>query len=225
MELKSSSLAARSVSEPALRTRERLLDAAERLFAAGGYRATSVRDITAEARCNLAAVTYHFGGKRSLYGEVFRRRMKTLREQRIRSVNRALVEAGDRADLEMILRSFTTAFLEPHLDESRGRLLMQLFSRELLEPHLQPDTLQREMVEPVETALIDAIRAVGVRLNDRSARRCVESIVGQLVHTVRMRGLVQTTRGRNREDSSFSRIVDHIVRYSAAGIRSYSGGT
>jgi len=211
-------------SEPSPGTRERLLDAAEKLFAARGYRAASVREITAEARCNLAAVNYHFGSKSFLYGEVFRRRMKSLREQRIRSVRRALDEAGDRADLELLLRAFTSAFLEPHLDESRGRLLMQLFSRELLEPHLRPNTLQKEMVAPVEAALIKAIRAVGVRMDDDAARRCVQSIVAQLVHTVRTRDMAEPAGGRGRDARAFSEIVDHIVRYSAAGIRSYAGG-
>src|SRR6266446_2870372 len=97
------------------RTRERLLDAAEKLFAARGFRATSVRDITAEAGCNLAAVNYHFGGKVNLYREMFHRRLGALREQRIASLRRALAAAGNRASLEMLLRAFTTAFLEPHL--------------------------------------------------------------------------------------------------------------
>jgi AcrR family transcriptional regulator len=56
-------------------TREQLLDAAERLFARRGFDATSVREITGAAACNLAAVNYHFGGKRALYREAFRRRL------------------------------------------------------------------------------------------------------------------------------------------------------
>ena len=48
-------------------TRDRLLQAAERLFARQGYEATSVRDITAAAECNVASVNYHFGGKNKLY--------------------------------------------------------------------------------------------------------------------------------------------------------------
>src|SRR5207247_5993504 len=64
-------------------TRERVLDAAERLFAERGFRATSIRDITAAARCNVAAVNYHFGGKVGLYREMFRRRLAALRERRV----------------------------------------------------------------------------------------------------------------------------------------------
>jgi AcrR family transcriptional regulator len=44
-------------------TKDRILDAVERLFAERGYAATSLRIVTAEAGVNLAAVNYHFGSK------------------------------------------------------------------------------------------------------------------------------------------------------------------
>jgi len=56
-----------------LTTRERLLRAATRLFADGGYRGASVRDICNQAGANPGAVSYHFGGKRQLYRAVLRR--------------------------------------------------------------------------------------------------------------------------------------------------------
>jgi AcrR family transcriptional regulator len=51
-------------------TSQRLLDAARRAFAAKGFDAASVREITAAAGANLAAVTYHFGSKDALYEAV-----------------------------------------------------------------------------------------------------------------------------------------------------------
>ena len=39
-------------------TRERILAAAQKLFADKGFDATSVRDITTEAGCNVASVNY-----------------------------------------------------------------------------------------------------------------------------------------------------------------------
>jgi AcrR family transcriptional regulator len=44
-------------------TKERILDAAEALFMEHGFEATSLRQITALAEVNLAAVSYHFGSK------------------------------------------------------------------------------------------------------------------------------------------------------------------
>jgi len=54
-------------------TRERLLQAATRLFADNGYQGASVRDICNLAGANPGAVSYHFGGKRQLYRSVLRR--------------------------------------------------------------------------------------------------------------------------------------------------------
>ena len=56
-----------------LTTRERLVQAATRLFADNGYRGASVRDICNLAGANPGAVSYHFGGKRQLYRAVLRR--------------------------------------------------------------------------------------------------------------------------------------------------------
>src|SRR5665213_3587696 len=49
-----------------LDTKTRILNAAEKLFGMNGFDATSLRDITAEAQVNLAAVNYHFQSKDSL---------------------------------------------------------------------------------------------------------------------------------------------------------------
>ena len=100
---------------------ERLIEVAERLFAERGFGATSVRHITAEAGCNLAAVNYHFGGKDQLYEEVFRlRRLEATRAQRVASIRETVAEAGGSPTLEALLRSFATAFLEPFMTTSSG---------------------------------------------------------------------------------------------------------
>lgn len=52
-------------------TVERILDAAEVLFAERGFAETSLRTITSAAGVNLAAVNYHFGSKKALIQAVF----------------------------------------------------------------------------------------------------------------------------------------------------------
>jgi AcrR family transcriptional regulator len=54
-------------------TVERILDAAEQLFAEKGFAETSLRQITGQAGVNLAAVNYHFGSKKALIQAVFAR--------------------------------------------------------------------------------------------------------------------------------------------------------
>ena len=55
-------------------TKDQILDAAEHLFAEQGFAATSLRQLTARASVNLAAVNYHFGSKDELAKAVLQRR-------------------------------------------------------------------------------------------------------------------------------------------------------
>ena len=47
-------------------TKRRILDAAESLMGEKGFTSTSMRDITAAAKVNLASINYHFGSKEAL---------------------------------------------------------------------------------------------------------------------------------------------------------------
>lgn len=54
-------------------SRDRVLDAATRLFAERGYDGTSTREIGRASGLNIATVAYHVGAKADLYREVMRR--------------------------------------------------------------------------------------------------------------------------------------------------------
>jgi AcrR family transcriptional regulator len=62
-------------------TAEALLAAARTLFARHGFEGTSVREITRKAGANIAAVTYHFGSKRTLYEAVLISTLVPLRDR------------------------------------------------------------------------------------------------------------------------------------------------
>ena len=59
-------------------TKNKILDAAENLFADKGFNGTSLREITSQAEVNLAAVNYHFGSKKELIKAVMSRYMNEL---------------------------------------------------------------------------------------------------------------------------------------------------
>jgi AcrR family transcriptional regulator len=200
-------------------TRDRLLDASERLFAARGFRSASVRDITREASCNIAAVNYHFGGKANLYREVFLRRLRALRKHRLDGIENALSTAGGEATLELLLQAFTTAFVAPLVEDSSGRLWVLLLAQEMIDPQLPPATFQAEMIEPVERAMIDALAQVCPELSRHEAQLCIHSLIGQLVHAVHLQRCPDVFDGR----VDFPELVAHTVRFSAAGMRALAG--
>jgi AcrR family transcriptional regulator len=76
-------------------TKDRILDAAERLFAHNGVEATSLRSITALAGVNLAAVNYHFQSKESLIHAVIARRLNPVNERRLAMLDACEEAAGD----------------------------------------------------------------------------------------------------------------------------------
>lgn len=207
---------------------ERLLFAAEKLFAEKGFDRTSVRDITKEAKCNVAAINYHFGGKDNLYTEVFRHNLKQMREVRIASIETVMSQTSRPAGLEDLLRSFANAFLEPLTAESKGRGLMKLIIREMIDPRLKVNIFFDEMVTPVVAVLLKAMLSICPNLEKQKALMAIQSIVAQLVHAVHSQQMFGS-QGKNEVPlHDLSVAVDHIVAFSAAGIRSYvdqrSGG-
>ncbi len=210
---------------PEVEARDTLLAAAERLFAERGFDGASVRDITAAAGCNVAAVNYYFGGKEALYREVFCRGLAGLREQRVRALERALATAGESADVALVVRTFTAAFLEPLVDESEGRLLVALISREMMNPRLPREVFLEHTVLPVQEALAAALRQVAPELSDKGLRLSVHSLVAQLAHVVHLSvGRVFGAAGAEPlEGISLAEMVDHIVAFSTAGIAALAG--
>jgi AcrR family transcriptional regulator len=92
-------------------TVDRILDAAEMLFAERGFSETSLRQITSKAGVNLAAVNYHFGSKNALIQAVFARFINPFsRILRERLENAA--RADSKLSLEVLLGIVTTSIIQ-----------------------------------------------------------------------------------------------------------------
>ncbi len=200
--------------------RGRLLDAAERVFAEKGFSGATVRDITALADCNVAAVNYYFGGKENLYREMFLRILRGLRELRVETIRRVMEGRDAPPDLRMLLEAFVSAFLEPFVDDRGHRSpQMRLMTQEMLNPHLPDGMIQEEMIHPIQGLLGTAFRSLRPGLTRESAALCVQSLVGQLIHVaVHLRHSPgRSLDGGERPDIADT--LDHIVRFTEAGIR------
>lgn len=125
-----------SSTEASRDTRTRILDAAERLFAAHGFEATTMRMITGSANANLASVNYHFGTKEALIEEVFRRRLGLLTGQMVARLDELeAIAAGAPLRPSKIVEAFFGEALRAASDETRGgKVFMRLFGRTLTEP-------------------------------------------------------------------------------------------
>lgn len=201
-------------------TPDRLLAAAEELFAEHGFAHTSVRQITDAARANVAAVNYHFGGKQRLYEAVFGRVLEHMRHRRLRAISQVMAEPNP--TLEQVIATFADSFMEPMIDASRGRRMMRLFAHELADAALSPGFFHREMAEPVMNAMTEALGRTCPGLGRKQAIMCINSLVGQLLHLCQLPGILRGLDDGDWPALDLPMAVAHVVRFTAAGVRAAS---
>ncbi|WP_163833547.1 TetR/AcrR family transcriptional regulator [Spartinivicinus ruber] len=108
-------------------TVERILDAAEALFAEKGFAETSLRTITSKAGVNLAAVNYHFGSKKALIQAVFARFLEPFCKKLTLKLNEFEASLADRQPTpEQLLNLLFQQILSV---EARGKNDLSVFMR------------------------------------------------------------------------------------------------
>lgn len=132
----------------------RVLDAAERCFAATGFDAVTIRQIAAEAGVTLGVVGFHGGNKETLFRTVLSRRVETLNKLR-REALAALLDSGG-----FTLRDLIDAYITPYLDiASRGdpqwRAYAQLIARIVSDDRYYAEA--KHLYDPVATEFMDVM--------------------------------------------------------------------
>lgn len=140
-------------------TRNRLLDAAEQVFAEEGYRGASLRVISDKAEANIAASNYHFGGKEGLFRAVMLRYAPIVRDERLRLLS--LLQPDD--SLHTIVEAYllpTFTWLENlnPKNQKQPYFLRLLASCEVEAPHLSHEIL-KSLYYPVRKKLAEVLHA------------------------------------------------------------------
>ncbi len=117
-------------------TKDKILDAAEILFSKQGIGATSIRAIIARANVNIAAIHYHFGGKREVVNAVYFRRLNPINEARLEMID-ALESNTTNKHVEVF--DIVTAFLTPVIHQFSSSKKFQIIKGLLARVHSEPD--------------------------------------------------------------------------------------
>ena len=199
-------------------TRERILDEAEALFASNGYHAVSVREITRAARCNLAAVNYHFGNKQNLYLEVFRSRWLPRASRIHRNFRKSLKNNGNLSP-NAVVRSLARAFLEgPMSDEERTRHHKLIFG-EFAQPTQAFELVADQVLKPLFTNLMTDLKtAMPDTTRDKQLALNAFSILAMVLYFNLARPLIARVLDGHDELDFKDRLIDHIVEFSLNGI-------
>ncbi|MBX3284972.1 MAG: TetR/AcrR family transcriptional regulator [Actinobacteria bacterium] len=113
-------------------TRERLLEAGERLFADRGIDAVSLAELTQAAGLhNTGAVHYHFGGREQLLDAVVQVHRDALDRRRAELLDEA--ERSGRIEPAALVRCLVAPMAEL-LDDERGRRFLSIQAQRALRP-------------------------------------------------------------------------------------------
>ncbi|MCC6227619.1 MAG: CerR family C-terminal domain-containing protein [Phycisphaerales bacterium] len=191
-------------------TRDRLLDAAGEVFADRGYEQATIREICRRAEANIAAVSYHFGDKRTLYIEVIAYAHRCADEYD--PSQEAVSDATPPADR---LRHFILTFMQRIGLKGRPAWHARLMAREMASPGAALDHVVRSGVRPKFEALQIILRRLNPRLGERQVELCACSIVGQCLIYYHARPVLSRLFPNLRLDArEIGQIADHITRFS-----------
>lgn len=196
-------------------TKERILGAAEQLFAQLGFAGASLRQVTAAANVNLAAVNYHFGSKENLINEVFRRRLDELNAHRLQVLDEALKKPA--SDLEDLLGAFIHPALDLSLDRGGGAFV-RVLARAYAEHN---DALRKFLSDNYGHVMKRFHAAFAQRLPDLDKEELywrLDIVAGALTYAMADFGVIKRKIGVT-EQQHRERSAEHLIRFAAAGLR------
>jgi AcrR family transcriptional regulator len=195
-------------------TKERILGAAESLFAQRGFDGASLRQLTAAAGVNLAAVNYHFGSKEKLVEQIFRRRLDALNNSRLEAL--ALVAGVEGTTIEQVLAAFIRPALDLSHDES-GSLFMRVLARAFAE---HDDTLRQFLSENyghVMRQFTAEFTRLLPKLSKQELYWRIDLVSGALTHAMSGFGMIQRKSGVS-ETVHREETAQHLIRFAVAGL-------
>ena len=198
-------------------TRERLLEAAGRVFADKGYRTATVRDICRLAGTSVATINYHFGSKQKLYAEVLSSIFDYVMERYPPDLDQHSATTPEEK-----LCAFVRSFLLRRLDPDRPAWHQKLLRREMIEPSAAKRSaiqrVARQSQALLRQLLNDLVAAGSTR---EHVDLCIASIVGQCLFYHHGRHLMSSNlRRATRTPGGINKLARHICRFSLMGLRS-----
>ena len=202
-------------------TRQRIIEAAEKLFAFRGVEAVSIRDITQAAGVNLAAINYHFGTKYGLAGEVFKQAIDPLNARRLELLDAVEEKAGRKPpSLEGVLEAMIRPAVERGFDHKQdNETFLRLTGRCLSEPNVEID----EIVRPLFDKLMKRFEAAFLRalpgLDSEELFWRIKFMAGALHYSLLTCGKQKYLPVKMRKTLNAEGLIQRLVTFTAAGLR------
>lgn len=200
------------------KTRDRILDAAEELFAHKGYDGVSVRQIMSKADADVSLAYYHFKSKRDLFDEVMLRRVETLNSIRLRALEAVEERHPDDAPtVEEIIDAFTRPLLDLLAHEHEDwKYYFQLIAQINNSPDWGGELMTRYF-DPLVERFIGALRKSLPDCDDADLYWSYHFLSGALTLTFAETGRLDNLSGGTVKSSDMAGVIERMPKFLAAG--------
>lgn len=204
-----------------METKDRILDAAERLFAERGFDGASLRAITAGAGVNLAAVNYHFLSKEALIQAVLSRKLRPINQLRLAMLDLFEAEAGAKpVPLENIVRAMVEPMVRAAVEAGHHTMNFgKIMGRVYLE---QSDQLRKLLVSELREAIGRFIAALRRALPELPAEELYWRVffsMGTVSHMLAAPGMLVQISGGACRPADTDQMIERLIIHLAAGLR------
>ncbi|GLS26566.1 hypothetical protein GCM10007877_22820 [Marinibactrum halimedae] len=205
-----------TISRENISKRERILDAAEILFAQHGYDGVTLREIAKTAAVDVALANYHFGKKLDLFHAVFDRRATLLSETRQMLLHR-------NNDKPQTLEQIIEAFLLPlkmaqKTGDAGWRHYLALLAQVMISPvwntELMPSVFDKRVSE-----FISALQEVFPHADETKLHWCYHYMSGALALTLAQTGRIDRISNGKCRSVDFDAAYENMVPFMAAALR------
>lgn len=199
-------------------TRRKLIEAAGEVYALRGLHAATIKEITAQAGVNCAAINYHFRDKFELYAAVVRHALKTLQ---VSSSVENLPGTPEQRLQAMIAEMFRDVG-----SASRPMWCTTILAHEFAQPTAALDAVIDELMRPRAEILDNIVREIlGPAFTERQALLATLSVVSQCVLYMYNRELVMRLHPGLLEKNSWDQVAKHVVDFSLTALRAMKPDT
>jgi AcrR family transcriptional regulator len=199
-------------------SQQRILAAAEQLFAASGYEGTSIRQIAQQAGVPVALVSYHFGDKLGLYRRVFEAHAPTIVAERKAGLALAELERDPDRRLAAIVKAVLVPMLTLRAAEGR-QSLGRLLAREVSDPRSIERAIIQDLLDPIAAAVTDLLQAT---LPNRSAVEihwAYQMIIGTMTFIMADAGRIRRISGGACDPEDVETTIRHVIPLILDGLR------
>ncbi|WDE13901.1 TetR/AcrR family transcriptional regulator [Thalassomonas haliotis] len=200
-------------------TKNKILDAAEQLFADKGFNGTSLREITSQAEVNLAAVNYHFGSKKELIKAVMSRYMNEL-SPRLESALEAVCQQQGQPSLIQVFSAFVEPLLSLNEFQENGTSnFLQLLGRGYTDSQGFLRWFLTTQYPNVISYFVDAVQKAYPELTPEDMFWRLHFTMGTIVFTMSSSDALMDIAANDFDRKmDIGEVIQQVIPYVAAGV-------